>query len=462
MQNAHVRTDSPAPGTSALGNGLETRHLTMMGLGSAIGAGLFLGSGVGIAAAGPAVLLSYMVAGVIVVLVMQMLGEMAAARPASGSFAEYGRMAFGPWAGFSLGWLYWFMLIMVMGAEIAGAGAIMGAWFGVEPWIPGLVAVVLFTIVNLVGVRGFGEFEYWFAFIKVAVIVLFMIIGGALLFGLVPQVDSPGLSHFADFAPNGVPGIAAGLLAVAFAFGGIEIITIAAAESRNPTAAVASATRAVIFRISVFYVGSVFLIAALLPPEQVGGADSAAASPFTQVLALANIPGAVTIMEVTIVLALLSAFNAQIYATSRLVYSFAKQGYAPRAFAAVSTRQVPLFAVLSSLFFAFVSVALQVWGPGNLIQILFNVVGGSLLVVWLMIVFSHLALRPQLEAEGSLVVRMWAYPVLPWVTVVLLLGLAGLMLADDGARTQVFFAIVAFGLLSALGWLVTRGKQPVR
>lgn len=428
----------------------------MMGLGSAVGAGLFLGTGVGIKAAGPAVLLSYVVAGIIVIFVMQMLGEMAAARPASGTFATYGRLAFGNWAGFSLGWLYWFMLIMVMGAEITGAGAIMGNWFGVPGWIPGLVAVVFFTAVNLAAVRGFGEFEYWFAFIKVAVIVLFLLVGLGLLLGLFPSYESPGLSHFEDFAPSGVAGIAAGLLAVAFAFGGIEIVTIAAAESEHPSESIASAVRAVIWRISIFYLGAVFIITALLPYETLGEASGAADSPFTRVLALANIPGVVVFMEIIIVLALLSAFNAQIYATSRLMYSFSKTGYAPKAFRKLNRSQVPIRAVWCSLVFAFLSVALQVWGPSNLIAILFNAVGGSLLVVWVMISLSEIKLRPQFEAEGTLKVKMWAYPVLPWITVVLLAGLAGLMLFDGGARMQVITVAVAFAVLCAIGVVVDK------
>ncbi|OFT90666.1 MULTISPECIES: amino acid permease [Corynebacterium] len=443
--------------SSQLGHGLKTRHLTMMGLGSAIGAGLFLGSGVGVRAAGPAILLSYVVAGVLVIFVMRMLGELAAARPASGTFATYGRQAFGHWAGFSLGWLYWFMLIMVMGAEITGAGAIMGSWFGVPGWIPALVAVVIFTIVNLAAVRGFGEFEYWFAFIKVAVIVIFILIGFALLFGLFPDYDSPGLSNFSDFAPNGIAGIAAGLLAVAFAFGGIEIVTIAAAESEKPSESIASAVRAVILRISIFYLGAVFLIAALLPFKTLGAAESAAESPFTRVLELAGIPGAVKGMEIVIVLALLSAFNAQIYATSRLVFSFSKTGYAPKFFAQVNSSRVPIRAVISSLLFAFISVALQVWGPANLIGILFNAVGGSLLVIWLMIALSQIKLRPQLEAEGSLQVRMWAYPVLSWITVIMILGLTALMLFDAQARLQVLTVAIAFAALSALGVVI--GKK---
>ena len=431
----------------------------MMGLGSAIGAGLFLGTGVGIQAAGPAVLLSYVVAGVLVIFVMRMLGEMAAARPASGSFATYGRLAFGDWAGFSLGWLYWFMLIMVMGTEITGAGAIMGNWFGVDGWIPGLVAVVIFTVVNLAAVRGFGEFEYWFAFIKVAVIIIFLIIGFGLLFGLFPNYESPGLSHFSEFMPNGVSGLAVGLLAVAFAFGGIEIVTIAAAESEKPSESIAAAVKAVIWRISVFYLGSVFLISALLPYETLGDADVAADSPFTRILALANIPGVVTFMEVIIVIALLSAFNAQIYATSRLVFSFSKQGYAPKAFNKLNSQKVPIVAVISSLIFAFVSVALLIWGPANLINILFNAVGGALLVIWAMITLSAIRLRPVFEREGRLKVRMWAYPVLPWLTFFMVVGLGALMLWDASARNQVLTVAIVFGALSALGFLIGKTRK---
>ncbi|WP_318554285.1 amino acid permease [Corynebacterium provencense] len=440
---------------SELGHGLRTRHLTMMGLGSAIGAGLFLGTGVGIKAAGPAVLISYVIAGIIVVFVMRMLGELAAARPASGTFATYARQAFGGWAGFSLGWLYWFMLIMVMGAEITGAGAIMGNWFGVEGWVPGLVCVVLFTVVNLFAVRGFGEFEYWFSFVKVAVIIFFLIVGVLLIFGWLPGHAAVGADNFTPFAPEGLPGISAGLLAVAFAFGGIEIVTIAAAESDRPAQAITAAVRAVVWRIMVFYLGSVLVITALLDRSTLDEAEGAADSPFTRVLAMADVPGIVGIMEVVIVLALLSAFNAQIYATSRLMYSFAQQGNAPAVFRRVSGQKVPVAAVACSLVFAFISVGLQVWGPADLINILFNAVGGALLVIWVMIVLSELRLRPVLEKEGSLKLRMWFWPVLPVVTLVGLLGLTVLMLFDETARQQVIAVAVAFGLLCLLGVYVS-------
>lgn len=309
----------------------------MMGLGSAIGAGLFLGVGVGIQIAGTSILLAYWVAGILVTLIMYMLGEMASARPSLGSFSTYAGQAFGNWARFTMGWLYWFMLIMVMGAEITGAAAILGSWFGVAPWIPALVAVVFFAVVNFAAVRGFGEFEFWFAIIKVGVIVAFLVLGAWLIFG---PAETQTSSFAENFMPNGVPGLAAGLLAVAFAFGGIELVTIAAAESENPAHNVATAVRAIIFRIIIFYLGSVAVITLLLPYDNIQDADVAAQSPFTEVLRVAEIPYAATFMELVIVVALLSAFNAQIYATSRLVFDMARDGNAP-GFSSTRPRPVP-------------------------------------------------------------------------------------------------------------------------
>lgn len=451
-----------------LGTGLKTRHLTMMGLGSAIGAGLFLGTGVGIQAAGPAVLLAYMAAGIIVVLVMEMLGEMAAARPSSGSFSTYSKQAFGPWAGFTLGWLYWFMLIMVMGAEMTGAAAIMGGWFGVDPWIPALVCVVFFAVVNFAQVRGFGEFEFWFAFIKVAVIIGFLAVGVALVFGWLPGTSAVGLSNMlgeTGFMPNGWPGLAAGLLAVAFAFGGIELVTIAAAESEKPSEAIAVAVRSVIWRIAVFYIGSVLVITLLLPYDQLGAAETAAESPFTAVLAMADLPGVVGFMEAVIVLALLSAFNAQIYGTSRLVHSLALDRDAPRIFAVTNRDSVPINAVVLSMLFAFASVGLQYWNPEGLLTFLLNAVGGCLIVIWIMITASYLRLHPELERRGEIsTVRMWGWPWLGWAAMLALWGLVVLMLFDAAARSQVLAVVVVVAVLVGLANLtnMVRGRVSSR
>ena len=445
---------------SDLGSGLKSRHLTLMGLGTAVGAGLFLGVGVGIRAAGPAILVAYAIAGLIVIAVMRMLGEMAAAHPSSGSFATYGRMAFGHWAGFLLGWIYYFLLIMACGAELTGASAMMASWFDVPQWVPGLIVVAILTAVNLAQVKGFGEFEYWFAMIKIAVIVGFLIIGVLLWLGVLPASGFIGFDNIREsgFAPNGVAGIAAGLLAVAFAFGGIEVVTIAAAESEDPADNVKRAVNSIIWRIAIFYIGSVAVITLLLPYASIDGADSAADSPFTAVLEMANIPGSAALMEVVIVLALLSAFNAQLYGTSRLGYQQALEGDAPAWMAKTNANNVPMNSVLVSVLFAFLAVGLQWWNPPGMIDFIMSATGGCLIVTWIMITLSFIKLHPRIAASA---VRVHGASWVPWVTLAALLGLTTLMLFDDAARSQVISVTVLSLALVALS-LLTKSRSNVR
>lgn len=447
---------SPRAGESGAGSAtatpprLQTRHVTMMGLGSAIGAGLFLGVGVGIQIAGTSILLAYALAGVIVMYIMRMLGMMAAAYPSSGAFATYAGMAFGPWAKFLIAWMYWFMLIMVMGAEITGASAIISQWFNIDPWIPSLIAVTFFAVVNFASVRGFGEFEFWFAIIKVAVIVAFLAVGLLMVFGWWPWATLPGasISNFTDsFMPNGLSGFAAGLLAVAFAFGGIELVTIAAAESENPGHDVAAAVRAVVFRIVVFYLGSIAIITVLLPFDAIQGADAAAQSPFTLVTAGAGLPFAAGFLEVVIVVALLSAFNAQIYGTSRLVHDMAQEGQAPALFAQKNSQNSPVYAVTLSMVLAFASVGLQYWNPPGLLTFLFNAVGGCLVVLWAGIILSFIKLRPGLpHTELKMAGERWV----PWATLGALGALVVLMAFDPAARPQLSAVLVIVVVILAV------------
>ncbi|MBV6757059.1 MULTISPECIES: amino acid permease [Rhodococcus] len=458
---------SRTPGTSTdstgtLGRGLKVRHLTMMGLGSAIGAGLFLGTGVGIATAGPAVLVSYLLAGIIVVFVMRMLGEMGAAIPASGSFSHYARIGIGDWAGFVMGWLYWFMLIMVLGAEITGASGIVSAWLpGVPQWVVALVFVIFFAVVNLAKVSNFGEFEFWFAAIKVTVIIGFLVIGVLLVFGLLPDTEPVGTTNLfghGGFMPEGFAGVAAGLLVVAFAFGGIEIVTIAAAESEDPERSIAVAVRSVVWRISVFYLGSISIMVLVLPWDS----SDLKSGPFVAVLNQAHIPYVAGFMELVVVVALLSAFNANIYGTSRMAYSLSRRGDGPAFMARISNSGVPLNAVLLSVFFGFVSVLLNWWLPDDLLGLLLNAVGSALLVIWIFIVVSHLKLRPRLEREGKLTVRMWLFPWLSYLTLAMLAGFVVLMLFDTDARTQLISTCVLFLVIAALGFINTRLRRHSR
>lgn len=441
---------------------LKSRHLTMMGLGSAVGAGLFLGMGLGIQISGTSVLISYAVAGALIALVMWMLGEMAAARPSLGSFSTYAGQAFGHWARFTMGWIYWFMLIMVMGAEITGAAAIISSWFDIAPWIPALIAVAFFAVVNFAAVGGFGEFEFWFAIIKVGVIVAFLAIGVLMALGILPGMDLSlaGTNFTANFLPNGMPGFAAGLLAVAFAFGGIELVTIAAAESEDPAHNVATAVRAIILRIMIFYIGSIVVITMALPFSSIQDADVAADSPFTLVLAAAKIPFAAGFMEAIIALALLSAFNAQIYATSRLVFDMAKDHCAPAVFLKQNRAGSPINAVILSMVFAFASVGLQFWNPPGLLAFLFNAVGGCLLVIWFFIVASFIKLHPVMRENGELTeLRVPGFPWLPWVTAAALGGLTLLMLFDPAARNQVVSVLILAAVLIILSFVLPTGQR---
>jgi len=258
----------PAPQTSAtpvsppntrLEHALKPRQLIMMGLGSAIGAGLFLGSGVGVQAAGPAVLLSYLVAGALVIIVMNALGEMAAAKPTSGAFSVNAADAMGATAGATGGWLWWVQLVIVIAAEAVGAAGLLATvWPGIPVPMAALAFMLVFTAINLLGVKNFGEFEFWFAILKVVAIIGFILIGVALLMGWLPNVTSPGLSNFTahgGFAPNGLAGIGAALLVVVFAFGGTEIVAVAAAETQDPERSIARAIRTVAWRILVVYIG---------------------------------------------------------------------------------------------------------------------------------------------------------------------------------------------------------------
>lgn len=433
-----------------LGHGLRVRHLTMMGLGSAIGAGLFLGTGVGISAAGPAVLVSYVVAGALVVLLMRMLAEMASAVPSSGAFSTYAEVGIGRWAGFTVGWVYWFMLVMVLGVEITGASQIVAGWFpGVPQWLVALVFVTFFAVVNLAGVRRFGEFEFWFATIKVVAIVAFLVVGALVLTGVIDVGQPVGVQAMLSdggFAPNGIAGIAAGLLAVLFAFGGIEIVTIAAAESEDPARSIARAAASVVWRILFFYIGSVTVMVLVMPwssPELVAG-------PFVSVLDIAGVPGAGRVMEAVVVIALLSAFNANVYGTSRMVFSLSQRGDGSRFFLGVSPRGVPHRAVWTSIVFGLVSVGLNAWLPEQILGILLNAVGATLLGIWAFIAVSQLRLRPRLEREGTLTLRMWAFPGLTWATLVALAAIVVLMLFDDTARQQLVATVGLFLLVAGI------------
>ena len=323
------RGAAPAPAAPSTSR-FKTRHLSMMALGLAIGAGFFLGTGQAIAEAGPAVLVSYALAALIVVSVMFALAELASALPSTGSFSTYAEAGIGRWAGFTIGWLYWIMLIMVTGIEISGAAEIFVRWFPSVPrWLVALAVVVVLGAVNLMAAGRYGEVEAWLSMVKVVAIVAFLVVGvvlvgRSLVLGPLPGHEPIWTNVFGHggFAPKHMGGIAVGLLAVITSFGGIEIITIAAAEADDAQAAMSSAIRSVIMRILVFYVGSVVLMIALLPWD----GQEMRTGAFAAILSMAGVPYVGTVMEVIIFMALISAYSANVYASSRMAYSLSARG----------------------------------------------------------------------------------------------------------------------------------------
>ncbi len=442
------KTTTEFTDTGTLRTTLTKRQVSMMGLGGAIGAGLFVGSGSAINIAGPAVLVSYIVAGLIVVLVMAMLAEQVAAYPSSGAFSTFAHRALGRTAGATIGWLYWIQLVVVIAAEATGAGAIVSSWFpGIPQWAWVLLFIVALTTVNLLGVANYGKFEYWFAFIKVGAILLFLVVGVLAIVGLLPGQEALGLRHLVDnggFAPTGLPGIAGALLIVMFAFGGTEVVSIAAAESADPAGNIRRTMRSVMVRILVFYIGSIFIIVSVLPWND----PSVQAGPFASVLRTLQLPGVDLAMSVIVVIALLSAMNANIYAASRMAFSLGERAMAPRAVRSITRDGVPWVAVIGSVSFSFVTVGLNWAWPDAVLPALLNVVGSTLLIVWSSIAISQIVLRKRAEREGHpLPMKVWGFPWLSYLTLALLGGIMVLVMWDSAARTQL---LLTFGLTALL------------
>ncbi|MBB1242236.1 amino acid permease [Streptomyces durbertensis] len=450
---------------STLGHGLKQRHLSMIALGGVIGAGLFVGSGAGIAAAGPSIVLAFAVSGLLVMLVMRMLGEMSAAHPASGSFSVHAERALGPWAGFTAGWIFWVLLCVAVAAEAIGAATIMLTWFpDTAAWMWVALFMAVFCGTNLASVRNFGEYEFWFASLKVLAIVAFLVLGGLAIVGGLPGTDAPGASNLTGqggFFPNGANGLVIGLLASIFAYGGLETVTIAAAESENPVRGVAKAVRTAMWRIAVFYVGSMLVIVTLIPWDDPSIKDG----PYAATLDHLGIPAAGEIMKVVVLIALLSAMNANIYGASRMSYSLVARGEGPAVLGKVSGG-VPRRTVLASSAFGFFAVLLSFWWPDTVFTWLLNMVGAAVLVVWGFIAFSQLRSRRRLEREApeKLVVRMWAFPVLTWLALAGMLGILLLMLRDGDTRVQLFFTAGLTLSLAAVGLLrqrrLSRSAEP--
>jgi GABA permease len=450
-----ARAGEPRDATPATGlrHELRRRHMTMIALGGVIGAGLFVGSGVVIKSAGPAAVLSFMLTGLLVVLVMRMLAEMAVAIPAVGSFYEYARLAFadrpvlGDLAGFLSGWMYWYFWVIVVALEaVAGAGLVR-FWMPQAPaWLVSLALLVALTLTNLFSVRGYGEFEFWFASIKVAAIAVFLLVGGLFVLGFWPG----GITHWRSltanggFAPNGLLPVLTGAVATTGFYFGAEIVTVAAAEAAEPARAVADAANWVISRALFFYVGSVLLVVCLVPWNSPG-----IATPYVSALEAMGIHAAAQLMNAVVLTAVLSALNSGLYASSRMLFALTRRGDAPHALAKLSRNGVPIRAILLGTLFGYAAVVMSYVSPDTVFAFLVNSYGTVAIFVYVLIAVSQLRLRARLERESPerLRVRMWGYPYLTYFTICGMIAIVVAMGFIPEQRAPLSFGLFSVGIL---------------
>ena len=449
-------------GATTLKKGLSDRQLRMIAIGGVIGAGLFVGSGVVIGSTGPGSFIAYAMCGFLVIMVMRMLAEMAVANPSTGSFADYARNALGGWAGFSVGWLYWYFWVIIVGFEAIAGAKIVQYWIpGIPLWLCSLVLLTAMTATNLFSVASFGEFEFWFAGIKVAAIIAFLAVGVAYVFGLWPDksMDFSNLTAHGGFLPHGIGGITVAIVTVIFSMTGAEVATIAAAESKDPERAVAKAANSVIARIAVFYIGSILLLTVILPWND----KTTAASPFVAAFTKMGLPYADHIMNAVVLTAVLSCLNSGMYTASRMLFVLAARREAPLRLVNVTRRGVPAVAILTSSIVGFLCVIAAAVSPDTVFAFLLNSSGAIILFVYCLIGISQIVLRLRSGSEG-LRVKMWLFPVLSILTVAAIVAILAQMGIQKDSRSQLILSLGSWAVVIifylANRWFIARRPVP--
>ena len=412
-----------------LHQGLSKAQIVMIGLGGAIGTGLFMGSGIAIGYAGPAVVLSYAIAGFVAVVMVFSLSEMAVVHPAAGSFGIYAETYLNPWAGFTVRYTYWISQVVAIGGEAVAAGVYMTYWFPGVPvwmWSVGFAAVLLY--VNSRAVNNFGTVEYWFALIKVIAIVAFIILGVSTIFGIGAPAGTPAVGFHnltglpGGFMPHGFGGVWMAVIMGVFSFNGIEVIAVTSGEVRNPREAIPAALRTMALRLFLFYVLALAIVVTVVPWMQTG-AKVVEQSPFVRVFANSGIAHAAGIMNFVVVSAALSSMNTNVYLCSRMLFSLSRGKYAPQFLGRLGKSGTPTAAVLLSGACILLAAAVSVLTP-RAYNYLFGVALFGAMIVWMIILLSHLSFRRHHKAE-QLPVRM---PFFPWLQIAGLALLAALLI----------------------------------
>ncbi|PAE07388.1 amino acid permease [Terribacillus saccharophilus] len=420
---------------------MTARHIMMMALGGAIGAGLFKGSSSAVDMAGPSVILAYLIGGIILLFVMQGLAEMAVQNKEARTFRDLVQNSIGKFPAFFLDWIYWKMWVLNIAAEAVVAAIFLQYWLPDYPvWLLTLIVAVLVTAVNLFSVKAFAETEYWLALIKISVIILFILAGVVLLLVSFGDHTAPGFSNLTahgGFFPNGAGGLVTAMLVVIYSYGGTEIIGVTLAETKNPEKVVPKAVRSTLTRIIAFYLFPFLIIVSLIPWNEVNGS---AVSPFVLVFQLIGIPGADHVMNAVILLAIISSMNSGLYGSSRVLYTQALDGRISKRFAWLSKRQVPVVAILVCTSFLYVGVLISLFIGSKTFDYLMGSLGYTVLFIWLLIAFAHLKSRKGRTDKSTYHVK--AFPVTTWFAIVaLLLILIGVIWTTSVIITAVTLTI---------------------
>ncbi len=443
--------------TTQLSRALQPRHLSMIAIGGIIGAGLFVGSSAAIEATGPAIVLSYLLTGALILLVMRMIAEMAMRHPGQRAFTEFARIGLGRWAGFTVGWLYWYFWMVVVPIEALAGAAIIQSWLPMfEQWQIGLVLMALMTGVNLLSARSYAEVEFWFASIKVAGIIVFIVLAAAYTVGwTAPAGPTFGnLTQHGGFMPFGFVAVLTGATVVFFSLTGAEVVTIAAAESAEPSRAIAKMTTSIVVRILMFYVLSILLIVCVIPWVDVVPGEA----PFTLALGRMGFGSASTAMSIIILTAVLSCLNSAFYVCSRLLLVLAEKGDAPQWLVKLNARRVPVRSVWASAIAGVLGVLAATASPGVVFGFLVHSIGALIVFIYIIVAFAQIRMRRASERAGEAPppLTMWLFP---WASYAAIAGMLAVLIAmavTPARAKELYVSVLAFVVVGAAYLLIRR------
>ena len=443
-----------------LKRGLKNRHIQLIALGGAIGTGLFLGIAQTIKMAGPSVLLGYAIGGFIAFLIMRQLGEMVVEEPVAGSFSHFAYKYWGSFAGFASGWNYWVLYVLVAMAELTAVGVYIQYWWPEIPtWVSAAVFFVLINAINLSNVKVYGEMEFWFSIIKVVAVIGMILFGGWMLFSGhgAPEASFSNIWAIGGFFPHGISGLVMSMAVIMFSFGGLELVGITAAEADNPEHSIPKATNQVLYRILIFYIGSLTILLSLYPWTKVveGG------SPFVLIFHELGDSLVANALNVVILTAALSVYNSCVYSNSRMLYGLAKQGNGPRSLLKVDRRGVPYVALGLSALATAVGVLINYLMPAKAFGLLMSLVVSALVINWAMISLAHLKFRKAKDKQGVTTrFKALLYPLGNWICLLFLAAILVIMVMTPGMAISVWLIPVWLVIL-AIGYAFRMKKNPV-